>query len=798
MPTNVLAPGDKRRMEAFMGCVQVLSRAFAASVAMTVAVSGSTAQVAELQSSDWSKTVWDAASVGDRHGTLRALQNIPDDIDPDNTTDIRAAIDLLNENFEKQAEEREKQIAEKREELNKLLDEAASNDPEKLSEALATVLFLDSIVLDRKALLNEPQIRDLIRRSAQTAATAESKQNWLRAMELYARLNYVEEASQEYKDDLERQLVRREMLTLYVPERYWELRDARLRELEAIAQQDWDEKHAELEANPDATEEDYGELGDRPEIEGLPEYNPRGGDYEEKLDGVTPELVWSALAQGARHHISGTQLKTMLVAGIENLEMLIEMEDLELAFPELKQDASREKLLAHLETEIRNLEAARKDISPIDLRRTLNRLIEVNAATVNLPPEVVIHEVGSGGMAQLDEFSQIVWPHELRTFYKRLDSSFIGVGIQIINDPVTGDLQVYTPMPGMPAVRAGVRAGDYIVKVDGESTVGMTTDQAVEVITGPRGTDVTLTVRRENDEGEELIKDITITRDEIEVATVTGWRKLSPAKGDWDWYVDKDQKIGYVRLDKFAQDSTNELDAAINDMRKTGLNGLILDLRFNSGGQLNQAIEISNRFIENGTLVSTVNSRTEPPSIHSANKWKATLAGLPVVMLVNSNSASSSEIVAGAIKDYGDAGNIHALVLGERTYGKGTVQNLHRVGANAAMKVTTQYYQLPSGKIIHRRPGDTNWGVAPDLDIPLLPSQVNEWLTLRRDADVFQIDENGQVLEFNPRDPDAEITERPDPRDLIEKGIDLQLQTAVVLLKSQAPMKTSSSAMLGG
>jgi carboxyl-terminal processing protease len=781
-----------------MGYLQDLSRAAVASVAILATGSGAVGQVAEQETSQWSHSVWTAALHGSSDETLKALENIPESVDPDNVTDIRHAIDLLKSNFAKQQAERDEQIAEQREELARLLDEARDNDPNKLSEALAVVLFLDSIVLDRNELMNEPEIVDLVNRAAEAAAKAEREQDWLTAMELFARLNMLEEASQRFKADIERQLVRREILQLYAPKRYWELRDAKLRELEAIAQKEWDEKYAKLEADPDATEEDFDELGERPEVEGLPAFNARGADFREKLDGVTSELVMTAVAQGARNHISGTALKDMVVGGIENIEMFAGMSDLFDAFPKLADENARSKFIEHLETERTNLMAAGRDISIVDLRRTLSRLIDVNVRTVNLPTEVVFHEFGAGAMGQLDEFSQIVWPHELRTFYKRLDSSFIGVGIQIVNDPITGDLQVFTPMPGMPAVRAGVRAGDIIAKVDGVSTVGMTTDQAVEVITGPKGTNVTLTVKRKGDDGEEITKDITITRDEIEVATVSGWRKLSPEPDDWDWYVDRDQRIGYIRLDKFAQDSTDEIDAAVKQMRRTGLNGLILDLRFNSGGQLNQAIEICNRFIESGTLVSTVNSRTEPPRSHSASRYKASLAGLPVVVLVNGNSASASEIVAGALKDYGNAGNIQAIVLGERTYGKGTVQNLHRVTADAAMKVTTQYYQLPSGKVIHRRPGDPNWGVNPDLTVPLLPSQVNEWLLLRRDADVFQIDEFGHELEFKSRNADGEIVERPDPQDLIEKGIDLQLQTAVVLLKSQAPMNTSDSTAISG
>jgi len=779
-----------------MGSLRAFSRVAAAA---TIALSGlASAQVAtEPQTKQWSQEVWAAALEGNRDATLQALENIPEGVDPDNVTDIRGAIDLLKANFEKQSEEREKQIAEQRTELSRLLEEAKGNDPNKLSEAMAVVLFLDSIVLDRAALLQEPEIRDLIDRSAGVAARAESEQDWLTAMELYARLNLIEEASQRFKADIERQLSRREMLTLYVPEKYWNLRDEKLRELEALAQAEWDRKQAELKAKPDATEDEFEKLGERPEIVGLPTYNPRGDDFREKLSGVTSELVMAAVTQGARNHISAVPLKDMVSGGLEMLEMLSGMDALTEAFPKLADEASRRKFVDHLKMERANLAAAGRDISLVDLRRTLNRLLDINAQTVNLPGEVVLHEFGAGAMGKLDEFSQIVWPHELLTFYKRLDSSFIGVGIQIVNDPVTGDLQVYTPIPGMPAMRAGVRAGDIIAKVDGESTVGMTTDQAVDVITGPKGTKVTLTIKREEN-GEEIEKDITIVRDEIEIATVTGWKKLSPAPNDWDWFVDRDQKIGYVRLEKFAQESSDELDAAVEAMRRDGLNGLILDLRFNSGGQLNQAIEISNRFVENGTLVSTVNSRTEPPRSHTANKWKASLAGIPVVVLVNSNSASASEIVAGALKDYGNTGQIRAIVLGERTYGKGTVQNLNRVSANAAMKVTTQYYQLPSGQVIHRQPGDPNWGVNPDLAVPLLPSQVNEWLLLRRDADVFQIDENGQALDFKSRIPGDELAERPDPQDLLEKGIDLQLQTAVVLLKSQAPMSTSDTAMIGG
>ena len=382
-----------------MGCVQILNRASKLTAAVVLACAVNvTAQDAYDNTESWSKAVWAAASTGDTAGTLQALSNIPDAADPGNVTEIRPAIELLQANFEKQKALRKEQIDEQREELATLLaDEEMDDSPAKLSEALADVLFLDTIVEDHEALLAEDDIKDVMDRAAKRAAKAEADQDWLAATELYARLDMLEEASQKYKKDLQRQMVRREMLTLYVPERYWQLRDERLKEL--------------------------GE-------DGLPPYNSRGADYKEKLAGVTPELVLAAISQAARHHISGTPMKQMVIGGLENIAMMIHMDDLQEAFPKLADEDAVDAFNNYLQDEIQKLRNSDRDMTIIDLRRTLSRLIEINAQTVELPREVVIHEFGSGAMGQLDEFSQIVWPFELKTFYKRLDSSFIGVGIQ--------------------------------------------------------------------------------------------------------------------------------------------------------------------------------------------------------------------------------------------------------------------------------------------------------------------------------------------------------------------------------
>lgn len=735
----------------------------------------------------WRDNVWEAARRGDNDGTLNLLSAVPEGIDMAGTADVRAAIDLLEANLAKRDTLRAEQIAEFREEFKRQLAEAAGGDPSDLSDALSTALFLEQLVVDTQAFHAEPEVVALIEHAAGVAQKVEADGDWLMAAELYARLNMLTEASQRFKDDVQRQLLRREQLTLYAPEAYWGLRDERVRELEARAIVAW---HDRKERHPD----EFKEGDEPPTVDGLPPYNPRGDDYTLKLADITPDLALSAILNASRRHINATTMSDMVIGGLDVIDMLLDTREISAAFPTLSNVAAVSEFKDYLDEERARLRAAERDLSVIDLRRTLNRVIAMNEQTVGLPGQVIIHEFGAGAMNELDEFSAIIWPHELRRFYKRLGSSFIGVGIQIINDPVTGDLKVYTPLAGMPAMRAGVRAGDIITHVDGEPMIGVSTDQAVDIITGPKGTQVRLTIKRTDAEGEELVRDITIARDEIDIPTITGWRKLRPdnAVDSWDWFIDRDQGIGYVRLEKFADDSTREFDEAIAAMQQQGMRALIFDLRFNSGGQFDRAIEIGNRFIERGTLVSTVDSRTELPESHAASAQQALLADVPVVILINSNSASASEIVAGAVRAHGRTQDLSAIVLGERSYGKGTVQNVHGIARNtAAMKITTQYYQLPDGRVIHRRPGSDQWGVEPNLAVDLLPEQVTEAALIRRNADVIQIDEHGVEI------ADDENTRR-DPQVLIDEGIDLQLNTALVLLKTQVATESNTTAMRDG
>lgn len=806
MPQNLTArPNLAARLLLSLAGVAAISAAtlHAAAPASAAASIQPEAQPATDHTTDkdaeaWRKDVWATASRGNLDDTLALLATVPDSADPGATADLQSSVELLLANLAKQDEDRAEHIKTDREEFIKALETAReTRDDADVSEALALALLLETIVEDRDAFHQEPEVVEVIELGAQVAREAEERQDWLAAAELFARLNMLTEASQRFKADLQRQILRRDQLTLYIPETYWTMRDQRLRELEQRALVRWNERQAEEQAEEQA-EADAGEDvadtdeqadAEPPTVKGLPDYVERGDPYTVKLADISPDLALAAINNAAYRHISATTIKDMALGGLDVLEMLLNTEAMANAFPGLERGNDLAKFRAYIDEERERLADLNADISIFDLRKTLNRLLYINGETVKLPEQVVVHEFGAGAMNSLDEFTAIIWPHELRQFYKRLGSSFIGVGVQIINDPVTGDLKVFTPLSGMPAQRAGIRAGDIITHVDGEPMIGISTDEAVDIITGPAGTNVVLTIKRDQDD-EEIIKDITVTRAQIDIPTVTGWKRLSPENtvDAWDWFADRNQGIGYIRLEKFAEESTRELDAALDYMQDQGLRALILDLRFNSGGQFDRAIEIVNRIVPSGTLVSTVNSRTERPETHRAEPGQAILKDIPVAVLINGNSASASEIVAGAVKAHARDDNADAIVIGERSYGKGTVQNVHGIaGRTAAMKVTTQYYQLPDGKVIHRRKGSSEWGVAPNLAISLLPAQINESLRIRSRADVIQIDEAGNEI--------ADAEERRDPAELISEGIDLQLQTALVLLKARVPTGTSATAM---
>ncbi|MBM82158.1 MAG: peptidase S41 [Planctomycetaceae bacterium] len=355
-----------------------------------------------------------------------------------------------------------------------------------------------------------------------------------------------------------------------------------------------------------------------------------------------------------------------------------------------------------------------------------------------------------GMLGDLDRYSNYISPEDRKRFEEDVEQEFGGIGIK-----VTPELVVMTPLPGTPAYKAGVLTGDRIVKINGTPTSefpkGRELENAIKMLKGKPGVKVSISVEREG--AEDPIK-IEIERAIIRVATVLGDKYDD--NNEWDFMLDEENKIGYIRLTQFSRRSNNELVLAMERLKSQGMKGLILDLRFNPGGLLSQAIEISDMFVEEGRIVST-QGRYE----QQFKKWDAhksgTYSDFPMAILVNRFSASASEIVSACLQDHK-----RAIIVGERTWGKGSVQNVINLEeGGSALKLTTASYHRPSGVSIHRQEGATEkdvWGVMPDDEFKLKLNvkelrDLSEW---RRKRDVI-----------GP--PESEFVDRQ--RDLAIKGI---------------------------
>ncbi|MEN6459468.1 MAG: S41 family peptidase [Thermoguttaceae bacterium] len=335
-----------------------------------------------------------------------------------------------------------------------------------------------------------------------------------------------------------------------------------------------------------------------------------------------------------------------------------------------------------------------------------------------------------GVLGKLDPHSSYIGPDEIQRFRAGIESQFGGIGIQIAIDD--GQLMVLSPIFGTPAYRAGILAGDRILEIDGKPTDGLTIDDAVKLLKGDEGAAVTLTILHAAKDAKEKV---TLKREKIHVDTVLGDRRQPD--GRWEYMLDPKRRLGYVRLSAFSRDTAAQLRGVLERLKADGLRGLILDLRYNPGGLLTAAVDVSDLFVSEGRIVST-EGRNSPARVWTAHQ-EGTFERFPMVVLVNRFSASSSEIVAACLQDHQ-----RALIVGERTWGKGSVQNLINLeGGRSALKLTTASYRRPSGKNIHRfpdaKPSD-EWGVTPDKGyrIDLGEAEMLALLESRRHRDILQ------------------------------------------------------------
>ena len=364
--------------------------------------------------------------------------------------------------------------------------------------------------------------------------------------------------------------------------------------------------------------------------------------------------------------------------------------------------------------------------------KLFGQILSLNISTANLPQGVVISHFAESALSALDPHTMFVWPKQVEDFEKSMTNEFTGIGVEI--SKADGFLKAVSLLPGTPAYNSGaIDAGDVIEKVNGENTKDMSVGCAVSKITGPAGTKVKLTLRRPD---EDKMREVEITRAKIVVPTTRGWCR--DEAGDWRYFVDDKYNIGYVRVSNFSATTAADLDRVLSSLEAKGMKALILDLRFNTGGFLQSAAEITDMFVDKGVMVST-QPRIGPLTWEAAHK-KGTHPFYPVVILINSASASASEIVAGALSD---KTYLRAVLVGQQSYGKGSVQTVTDYpGDGAQLKYTMAYYHLPDGSRVKDRwaaekAGKKDWGIMPNVKIELRSDEMKKLFDIQRDNDVL-------------------------------------------------------------
>jgi len=304
-----------------------------------------------------------------------------------------------------------------------------------------------------------------------------------------------------------------------------------------------------------------------------------------------------------------------------------------------------------------------------------------------------------GMLAELDPYSQFMTRADVEQLEVDTEGEFGGLGIEITLDQ-NRILTVITPLEDTPAMKAGVMPGDRIVEIDGENTYNISIMDAVHKLRGKPGTKVTITVLHQFTGKREKLE---IVRDVIKVHSVRA-AKMADEKG----------KIGYIRINNFQRTTADELDAAVKKLTDQGMKGLVLDLRRNPGGLLDSAVAVSDRFLDKGVIVTT--KGRVPDSVHKFDAHKeGTYPNFVLAVLVSGYSASGSEIVAGAIQDHH-----RGILVGQRTFGKGSVQSILSLDGGSKLRLTTARYYTPSGRCIHREINAKEteaWGIFPDLEV---------------------------------------------------------------------------------
>ncbi len=642
--------------------------------------------------------------------------------------------------------ERHKQFDKAVENVKKVLKN--KKDDYALDYAARAYLLAD----DKKAFRNEKWIDDLVQETINLAHQYEGKEQWLKALRLYSDLGSVDPSTPEWKDKLKVSTRRIRLLAMYNPQEFKKIQELEAKDREAV----------DLLVNPTTQPV-------TPKATTKPDEDKDDGfktDWHQSLKDIKMNMLWDALVDARLNYFREVSYRDLGLGGLSGLKVIATTKGLEGTFPAMKDEGKKAEFLAELEKQQAKVKEATVASEQRVVRDAIVEMSAINDTTIQLPEEVFTSEFADAAFAELDPFSNMIWPSEVEEFNKNTQGEFSGVGVQIQSDD-DGSLKVVSPLEDSPGYKAGIKAGDVIAKINGKNAKGISINTAVKTITGRPGTKVTLTIRSVDG----TVKDYTITRQTIKVASVKGWNHRPG--GGWDYFVDPQNKIGYIRLTQFTKLTTDELEKAVTEMQASGMKALIMDLRYNPGGLLSTATEVCDKFLADGIIVSTKADRPTPnlPKEERAKADADDVKDTPMVILVNQYSASASEIVSGAMKDHH-----RAMIVGERTFGKGSVQMLFPLSSRTAyLKLTTHHYYLPNGKCIHREENSTDWGVNPDVTVEMTPEQMTAAIKARQDQDVLRdanapADKKQEALESSKKDPLAQ---------------DPQLSAALLLLRLQ-------------
>lgn len=474
---------------------------------------------------------------------------------------------------------------------------------------------------------------------------------------------------------------------------------------------------------------------------------------EERFQGVRKEMFVRAVSWLHTHYVSQIDYNEMATKALEQCKLLAEVignssqlrsdsdQNGTTGYGVMKIAWESKKLSAWssaLDGLMDDVENSAKKLDRKRFLKVFEKTLDLNKSTVELPETVLISQFAEAALTSLDPYTVVVWPRQMQDFEQMMTNEFMGIGIEISKQK-GGQLTVSSLLIDTPAFHSTLDAGDVIEKVNGIPTKDMTLFCAAKKIKGPAGTKVKLTVRRPNDDEtvEDEIFDVTIVRDKIVVGTVRGWQR--DHAGVWQHMIDEENKIGYVRLTGFSTDTALGLERVLRRLENKGLRGLVMDLRNNTGGLLDSAVAVTDKFIDDGWIVKR-QPRPGQMAIYEYAHKRGTHPNFPMVILINSNSASASEIVAGALAD---EVNKRAILVGTRTHGKGSVQGItNYIGRGAQLKYTQAYYHLPSGQRVESRDameklGRDDWGVGPNIEVELRSDELKKLLEVQRHNDVL-------------------------------------------------------------